>query len=77
MRFQEKTVSSAVTNATSDTVSTEAAMKLSEEQMSRQKSYEGSLFFVKKMHASGIISDLEYQAAKDFLEARKRPLIRH
>lgn len=52
-------------------------MHLEQDLMNRQTQYESTLFFVKKMHEAGIITDSEYEVAKGFLEGKYHPLIRH
>lgn len=52
-------------------------MHLDQNHMKSQIQYESSLFFVKQMHETGIITDSEYEVAKGFLEAKYHPLIRH
>ena len=39
--------------------------------------YEFSLYFVKKMHQKGLITDLELEKAKCLLQEKYKPLIRH
>ena len=52
-------------------------MHLDQNHMKSQIQYESSLFFVKKMLETGIITDSEYEAAKGLLEGKYHPLIRH